>query len=71
MEKIEEYILQLEPLTFSLSLLLSGSCELHNHIDMKLLFNIWDLNKISEENALLQDNTNLTIALITASVGTF
>lgn len=63
--------MQLKPSTSSLSLLLSGSPELHNDVDMKLLFNIWDLNKIPEENALLQVNTNLTIALIFASAGTF
>lgn len=71
MEKIEGYnILQLKPLTFSSSVSLSGSCELHSPVDIKLLSNIWYLNKISEENAVVQVN-NLTIALITASVGIF
>lgn len=53
---------------FSL-LLLSGRCEMNNDVDIKLLSTIWDLNRLSEENALPPFNKTLTIALIIAFVG--
>ena len=69
MEKIEEYnILQSRPLIFFL-VVVKWSWELYDDVDVKPLFNIWDLNTIFEENALLQVNENLTIALIITSVG--